>query len=288
MGTLIDGAAIARRIEGEVARECERLVRLGVTPSLVAVQVGHDAASALYIKRQRRACARLGVGYRVKEVPADVSEQALLREIALLNRSPQVTGIILQMPLPPHLNPRTLRRALRPDKDVEGVHPQNLGYLLSGRPVLVPCTAAAVMECVLAAGRSLEGLETVVVGHSEIVGKPAALLLMERLATVTVCHVGTRDLWFHTERAELLVVAVGKPHLIPGNRIREGAIVVDVGINESIVDGEPVVVGDVETEAALERASFITPVPGGVGPVTVATLLRNTVKAAASQGPLAI
>ena len=288
MGSLIDGGTIAATIEEEVARECATLKRMGVAPALVAVQVGEDRASALYVKRQKRACERLGVGFLVRSLPADIQEHRLLRELSLLNANPQVTGIILQMPLPPHINARTARRALRPDKDVEGVHPQNLGYILSGKASLVPCTAAAVLECVLASVESLRGMETVVVGHSEIVGKPAALLLMERLATVTVCHIGTRELMDHTRRAELLVVAAGKPGLIQGDAVRPGAIVIDVGINEVVRDGRSVVIGDVDTEAALKSASLVTPVPGGVGPITVAILLRNTVRAAASQGPLPI
>jgi len=286
MARLIDGVGVAARIEEEAARACATLQKLGVMPSLVAVQVGQDPASELFWKRQIRICRRLRVAHRVLPLPENTSEQELLREISRLNRNSEVTGIILQMPLPPHISYRTARRALQPDKDVEGIHPENLGSLLSGLPTLIPCTAAAVLQCLVSTGVSLAGKEAVVVGSSEIVGKPVALLLMERLATVTICHAATRDLLSHVRRAELLVVAAGRPALIPGDAVREGAVVIDVGINKVEKAGTAVIVGDVETEAAAARAAFITPVPGGVGPVTVATLLHNTIKAAASQGPL--
>lgn len=288
MGEPLRGAPIARRIEQDVRREASSLSRAGIVPTLVAIQVGQHAASELYLRRQQQACSRLGVGYRLRSLPADLPEQELLRELSLLNRNPEVTGIILQMPLPEHINPRRARRAIHPDKDVEGVHPQNLGYLLSGRPAVVPCTAAAVMACLDAAGTELKGSEAVVVGHSEIVGKPVALLLMERLATVTVCHHETRDLEAHTRRAGVLVVAVGRPHLLGREHVREGAVIVDVGINE-VRDGDrQVVVGDVDTGEVLPSSSLVTPVPGGVGPVTVAMLLANTVRAASTLGPLAM
>jgi methylenetetrahydrofolate dehydrogenase (NADP+)/methenyltetrahydrofolate cyclohydrolase len=286
VATLIDGRAIAARIEKETQREILGLARMGARPSLVAVQVGEDSASELYLRRQERACARLGIPFRRLGLAAETSERQLLREISELNRDPGVTGIMLQMPLPPPINLRTARRALSPEKDVEGVHPQNLGWLLSGRPILIPCTAAAGIECLTETGAPLEGLEAVVVGHSETVGKPVALLLMERLCTVTVCHHGTRDLRAHTRRADVLVVAVGRPGLIDGDAVKEQSIVIDVGINEVERGGRTEVVGDVDAATVAPKAAWLTPVPGGVGPVTVAMLLRNTLRSLARQGPL--
>jgi len=283
---LIDGKKIAAEIRGEAEREVQALTRLGVVPSLVAVEVGDDPASELYLKRQETSCARLGIRYQRLRLEDSVTEAELIRQIGHLNHRPDVTGIIIQMPLPQHVNPRAARRAISPEKDVEGVQPQNLGYLLSGRTSLVPCTAAAALACIESTDLVLHGTEAVVVGHSETVGKPIALLLMERLATVTVCHHGTTDLASHTSRADLLVVAVGKPGLISSDTIKNGAVVIDIGINEIERDGHTEVVGDVDPGAA-DRASWMTPVPGGVGPVTVAMLLRNTARAVARQGPLA-
>lgn len=288
MATNIDGQQIARRIEDEVDRELKTLSQVGVVPSLVAVQAGDDKASVIYLRRQQKAATRLGIGYRIKKLGADVTEPELLREIGQLNRSPDVTGILVQMPLPPQINPRTIRRALHPDKDVEGVHPQNLGRLLSGGRHLVPCTAAAAFECLRSVPLSLEGREAVVVGHSETVGKPVALLLMEQLATVTVCHHGTQDVRAHTRRAEVLVVAVGKPGLVHGDDVLPGAVVVDIGINEVEREGRVEVVGDVDAASVGDRAGWLTPVPGGVGPVTVAMLFRNTVRAVSRQGTLPV
>lgn len=282
MTRIIDGKALALRIEAEVAREAAALDSMGAAPVLASVQAGRTPAAEIYMRHQARAAERTGIAYRRIELPAEISERQLLRELERIAQDPQVTGLLLQTPLPPHLSARAVRRALDPLKDVEGVHPANLGWLLSDRPGLVPCTAAAALECILSTGVDLRGKEAVVVGHSETVGKPIALLLMERLATVSVCHHATVNLQEHVRRAEILVVAAGQPGLVRGADLREGAIVVDVGINEIERDGKRVVVGDVEA-GTENRAAWITPVPGGVGPVTVALLLRNTVRAAARQ-----
>lgn len=286
MANLIDGKTIAAQVEAEVRREISALAELGIRPSLVAVDVGQDPASERYLRRQEKICSGLGVAYQRLRLDPALSERQIQRELANLNKREDVTGIILQSPLPDHINLRAARRAISPEKDVEGVHPQNLGYLLSGRPTLVPCTAAAALACVQATGLALKGLEAVVVGHSETVGKPVALLLMEQLATVTVCHIGTRDLASHLRSADLIVVAVGRPGLIDGSMVKEGVAVIDVGINEVERDGVQSVVGDVDRASVEPRAGWLTPVPGGVGPVTVAMLLRNTVTAVARQGLL--
>lgn len=280
MATLIDGRALAAGIEAGIRHEVEGLAGMGLVPSLVAVQVGEDPASEIYLRRQERACGRLGIRFRRVALGGDTTERQVLREIDQLNRNQEVTGIMVQMPLPSHVGVRAVRRALHPRKDVEGVHPQNLGWLLSGRTTLVPCTAAAVLHCIRSTGLALRGLEAVVVGHSETVGKPVALLLMEELCTVTVCHHGTVDLAAHTARADLLVVAVGKPGLISGPAVKPGATVIDVGITEVVRDGRSEVAGDVDASSVAPRAAFLTPVPGGVGPVTVAMLLRNIVASA--------
>lgn len=275
MAKLIDGKAIAATVRREVQ---DAVAARGAPPSLVAVQVGDDPASHLYVRRQEKSCAQLGIAYRRLRLPTDTSEGALLEELRALNATDDVTGIILQMPLPSHIDPRLARRVMDPVKDVEGVHPENLGWLLSGRATRVPPTAAAALACIESTGVPLEGAGAVVVGHSETVGRPVALLLMERLATVTVAHHATHDVAAHTANADIVVVAVGKPGLVTAAMIKPGAVVVDVGINEvAHEDGSTTVVGDVDPSVA-DQAGWLTPVPGGVGPVTVAMLMRNAAK----------
>ena len=278
MAKLIDGKAIAAAVRREVQDAVATRAAQGAPPSLVAVQVADDAASDLYVRRQERSCAKLGIAFQRLRLPSDATEGRLLDELAALNGRGDVTGIILQMPLPAHINPRVARRGLAPDKDVEGVHPENLGWLLSGRTTRVPPTAAAALACIESTGVQLEGAEAVVIGHSETVGKPVALLLMERLATVTVAHHAPHDVAAHTTRADVVVVAVGKPGLVTASMIKPGAVVVDVGINEvEQEDGSTIVVGDVDASVA-DQAGWLSPVPGGVGPVTVAMLMRNATK----------
>lgn len=286
MAILIDGHQIAQRVHQEAKQEVDTLRAVGVQPSLAAVLVGEDPASELYLRRQERQSRQAGILYQRVTLPPDTSERQLLRELGRLNAREDITGIILQMPLPPGIHPRTARRGIAPEKDVEGVHPQNLGMLLSGAKSLIPCTAEAVIECILRTGEPIEGREAVVVGMSEIVGRPVALLLMERLATVTVCHRSTSGLSGHTRRADILVVAVGKAGLLGGGDVKPGSVVIDVGINEVERDGKMEVVGDVDRDSVEPVAAWLTPVPGGVGPVTVANLMRNTARAAARQRPL--
>ncbi|MCM8761853.1 MAG: bifunctional 5,10-methylenetetrahydrofolate dehydrogenase/5,10-methenyltetrahydrofolate cyclohydrolase [Candidatus Omnitrophica bacterium] len=276
MGNLIDGKAIAEKIKEEVKKELEILKGEGIIPKLVAVYVGENPASSVYINQQRKNCEKAGIVYELKNLPADTTEAQVISEIEKLNNDKSVTGIILQLPLPKGIDTRKVQASIIPEKDVEGINPANMGWIIYGRPYLAPCTALAVKEIIDSTGVDLYGKDVVMVGHSDIVGKPVALLLVDKFATVSICHIGTSDagmLEDYVSRADILVVAVGKANLIPGRWIKEGAIVVDVGINRV---GDKIV-GDVEFETAKERSSLITPVPGGVGPVTTAILLRNVI-----------
>ncbi|MCX8083069.1 MAG: bifunctional 5,10-methylenetetrahydrofolate dehydrogenase/5,10-methenyltetrahydrofolate cyclohydrolase [bacterium] len=279
MGNLIDGKILAEKIKGEVAKEMEILKTEGIVPKLVAVQVGENPASAVYTNQQKKNCEKAGIVYELKNLPADISEENVILEIEKLNRDSSITGIILQLPLPEGMDTRKVQASIKLEKDVEGVNPANMGWIVYGRPFLAPCTALAVKEIIDSTGVDLYGKNVVMVGHSDIVGKPVALLLVDKFATVSICHIGTSKagmLEEYVRRADILIVAVGKANLIPGGWIKEGAVVVDVGINRV---GDKIV-GDVEFETAKERVSLITPVPGGVGPVTTAILLRNVVRAA--------
>ena len=279
MGEIIDGKAIAKRIREDVKREIDVLKRDGIYPELVAVSVGENPASSVYIKQQRKNCEKVGIEYSLEQLPENSTEKEIINCIEKLNNDDKTTGIILQLPLPSGIDVKKIQSKISPLKDVEGVNPANLGWIFYGKPFLAPCTALAVKEIIDTTGVDLYGKEVVMVGHSDIVGKPVALLLVNEFATVSICHIGTSDagnLRMHVERAEILIVAVGKANLIPGEWIKEGAIVIDVGINRV---GDKIV-GDVEFEKAKEKASLITPVPGGVGSVTTAILLRNTVEAA--------
>ncbi|HOK79256.1 MAG TPA: bifunctional 5,10-methylenetetrahydrofolate dehydrogenase/5,10-methenyltetrahydrofolate cyclohydrolase [bacterium] len=279
---ILAGKEIAEKIKQIVKKDLEQLKTRGIVPKLVAVQVGENPSSLVYLGAQKKSCAAIGIEHEVKNLDGNVSESDLIQFIKNLNEDRTVTGIILQMPLPPSMDVRKVQSTISPEKDVEGVNPANLGWIVYGRPVLAPCTALAVKELIDSTGVNLYGKEVVMVGHSDIVGKPVALLLVDKFATVSICHIGTSDsgmLETHVSRAEILVVAVGKAHLIKGSWVKKDAIVVDVGINKL---GDKIV-GDVEFEVAKENASWITPVPGGVGPVTTAILLRNTVLAAKMQ-----
>ena len=276
---LIDGRAVAARAKEELKKEIVELeTKYQSSPLLLAVQVGENPASASYLKSQKKGCEEVGIDYQVQELPREISEKELVQFIKEKNQDEKITGIILQMPLPQQIDAEKVQEAIDPKKDVEGVNPQNMGLLFYGWPGLVPCTALAVMELIKSTGTSIKGKQVTLVGHSALVGKPLALLLLSSefdSATTTVCHIATQDLAANTKRAEILIVAVGKPGLIKGDMVREGAIVIDVGINR--VEGK--IVGDVIFDEAKEKASMITPVPGGVGPVTAAMLLKNTLEA---------
>lgn len=288
---VIDGKARARVIEEEVRLRVAELRAQGWPPQLVSITIGDNPAAAVFVRNQQRACERVGVGYVNRSYPSEVSQAEMELAIAALNLDPRVTGIILQRPVPPHLDLERLQNAIHRTKDVEGMSAANIGNIVYGNFSLGPCTSLAAVDLLRTTGLTLPGLEVVVVGHSEIVGKPVALLLLEELATVTICHHGTRNLTQHTRRADALFVAVGKPALIRGDMVRPGAAVIDIGINQVPVrraDGTmgTKLVGDVDFESVHEVAGWITPVPGGVGPVTVAMLLRNTVVATERQRQL--
>lgn len=277
-GILLEGKPIAEGIKAKIKIEIEELKakhKRGM--KLIAIQIGENASSAVYVKAQKKAAESLGVEYELKTLPQDTKQedaQGLIRE---LNDDPGVTAIILQLPVPKGIDAKALSNLMMPAKDAEGMHPQNLGNILLGNYKTGPCTAMAVMELLESTNVKLYGKETVIVGHSEIVGKPLSLMLLNKFATTTVCHIATGErgaLADHVKTAEILVVAVGKAGIIKGDWVKEGAIVIDVGINRV---GEKIV-GDVEFDAASKKASYITPVPGGVGPITTTILMRNAVE----------
>jgi methylenetetrahydrofolate dehydrogenase (NADP+)/methenyltetrahydrofolate cyclohydrolase len=279
LAKLLEGKPIAERIKEEIRQDAGSLKN---KPVLASIMVGENAGAEAYVKSQKKNAEALGIEYQFQKLPADTSESALIEFIRKLNSDTAVNGMIIQMPLPAGIDYKKIGAFIAPEKDVEGMHPANIGKIVFGKAKILPCTPAAVMELLNSAGIDLYGKEVVVVGHSEIVGKPLALLLLDKFATVTVCHIGTSKagkLEEHVRKAEILIVAVGKAGLINGEWIKEGAIVIDVGINR-VADK---IVGDVEFETAEKRASWITPVPGGVGPLTVTMLMRNLIEAAKLQ-----
>ncbi|MFB9145715.1 bifunctional methylenetetrahydrofolate dehydrogenase/methenyltetrahydrofolate cyclohydrolase FolD [Halomonas alkalicola] len=275
---LIDGKSIAARVRQQVARQVQARRDAGArVPGLAVVLVGQDPASAVYVRNKHNACVEAGIESFRHQLPAETSQEELEALVDRLNADPTVDGILVQLPLPAHLDARPILERIRPDKDVDGFHPYNLGRLAQRLPMLRPCTPKGVMTLLEQSDLRVRGLDATVVGASNIVGRPMALELMLAGCTTTVCHRFTQNLEEHVRRADLLVVAVGKPGLVKGEWVKEGAIVIDVGINR-LEDGS--LAGDVDFAAAAERASWITPVPGGVGPMTVATLLENTLQAA--------
>ncbi len=292
---IIDGDAVAAKIKDELKKEIENLHRLNRAVSLAAIQVGENPSSRVYIKNQKNTCEELGIRYQLHELPEQTTQDKLIAYIEKLNQDHGVTGIILQMPLPSSINSREVQWRIAPEKDVEGMHPSNLGRLFYGNAVVMPCTALAAVTLLKSIGIPLKGLEAVIVGRSEIVGMPAAVILLKsgkESPTVTVCHTATRDINFHTGRADIVIVAAGRPNMVTADMVKEGVILIDVGINRVPVldeNGQPVLnekgkprkktVGDADFDGIRPKASYITPVPGGVGPVTVAMLLKNTVEA---------
>jgi methylenetetrahydrofolate dehydrogenase (NADP+)/methenyltetrahydrofolate cyclohydrolase len=274
------GRDLAARIMGEVRNATADLKSAGWAAKLVSVTVGDVSAVDIYVRNQRRKAAEVGIEFEERNYPESITQKELEIAVRVMNIDPRITGIILQRPVPRHLSLKALQAAVNPMKDVEGMHPASIGNIVYNQLDLAPCTAAASVELLKSTGLKLEGLEVVVVGHSEIVGKPIAFLLMSEGATVTVCHHMTRSVAAHARRADALVVAVGKPRLIDAQMVKPGAAVIDIGINTVIgPDGKETIVGDVNYDAVKEEAAWITPVPGGVGPVTVSILLRNTVTA---------
>lgn len=274
---ILQGAPYAREIYAGLAQRIAALKARGVQPGLAAIEAGGNAASLVYIRNKVKACAAAGVRSEVHSLPVDCSESALLERLEALNRDPRVHGVIVQLPLPRALDPRRVLQAIAPEKDVDGFGWGNLGALLDGAPRYVPGTPLAVMTLLDRAAIPISGRHAVVVGRSTIVGKPMALLLLSRDATVTVCHSRTPDLARFTRAADIIVVAAGKPGVLTGQMIKNGAVVIDVGINR-LADGR--LAGDVDFPSVSAIASWITPVPGGVGPMTVAMLIANTVSAA--------
>jgi methylenetetrahydrofolate dehydrogenase (NADP+)/methenyltetrahydrofolate cyclohydrolase len=275
---VLDGKAVAAKVRGEVGERAARLAgRLGRAPGLAVVQVGADPASSVYVRNKRKAAAEAGIVSFAYDLPATTSASDLLALIDLLNHDETVDGILVQLPLPAGLDATRVMDAVDPSKDVDGFHPTNTGLLAQKRPALRPCTPLGVIRLAAEYNIALRGLKATVVGASNIVGRPMALELLLAGATVTVCHTGTRDVRAEVERADLVVAAVGKAHFVPGDWIKPGAAVFDVGINR---DGAGKMVGDVGYDRAFERAGWITPVPGGLGPMTIAMVLSNAVEAA--------
>ena len=278
---ILDGVALAEKSRAETKRRAEQLRAAGKPVRLVAILVGEPSGAVVYAERQADSCRAVGIDYDLHRLPAESTARQVAERIDELNRSDRVTGIMLHLPLPKRMNPTEMQARIDARKDVEGVSPANIGFVVYGRTLIAPCTARAAMELVEASGVRLEGAEACVVGASEIAGKPTALLLTQRKATVSICQKETRDLASHTSKAEVLVVAAGRPNLIGPDHVRPGACVIDIGINRvTTLSGKMKTVGDVDYERVVGKAGWITPVPGGVGPMTVAMLLSNTARSA--------
>jgi len=280
---ILDGKAVASDIRSEVAERVRALSERGVTPGLAAVLVGDDQASRIYVGAKHKACADVGIRSEQVDLPAYVTEHEVLATMRRLNRDPEIHGIIVQLPLPSHLRELEIQRTVAPEKDVDGLHPWNVGMMLRGEPTFQPATPYGVVELLLRSGIELQGAEVAVVGYGDLVGAPLSIMLAQDSirgnATVTCCHVKTRNLAEHTLRADILVAAAGVPQMITGDMVKPGSTVIDVGVHRT-PEG---LVGDVRFDEAAEVAGAITPVPGGVGPMTVAMLLVNTVAAAEAQ-----
>ena len=281
---LLYGKHVRKAVLADVKRDLENLSKAGKLGRLVSVAIGDVEEVAVYIRGQARAAAEVGMPFDEQHWPASLSQEECKQRLIEMNDDPDVVGVVLQRPVPEHLNIRSLQSAIHPLKDVEGMNPASIDNIVYNDTALAPCTAAASVEMIRATGLNLEGLEVVIVGHSEIVGKPAAFMLMAEGATVTVCHHMTRSVAAHTRRADAVLVAVGVPGLLTADMVKPGAAVIDIGINQiTAEDGTTRIVGDADTENVANIASWTTPVPGGVGPVTVAILLRNAVYAMKKQ-----
>ena len=284
---IIKGTEIAKQIREEISQEVKTLKeKHGVTPGLVTILVGENPASVSYVTAKQKTSKTLGFYSIQDNQPEDISEEKLLSLIDMYNKDPKIHGILVQLPLPKHIDEKKILYAIDPKKDVDGFHPVNVGKLMIGEPDYLPCTPHGIQQLLIRSGVQIEGAEVVVVGRSNIVGKPIAMILVQKQkganATVTICHTGTKDLAFHTRRADILIVAAGRPKAITADMVKEGAVVIDVGVNRigKTSEGKAILVGDVDFEAVKEKASAITPVPGGVGPMTITMLMYNTVKAA--------
>jgi methylenetetrahydrofolate dehydrogenase (NADP+)/methenyltetrahydrofolate cyclohydrolase len=284
---LIKGAEVAAQIREELKAEIAELkAKHNVVPGLVTVLVGADPASQVYVGAKEKTSKELGIYSERYDLLEKTTQQELLKLIDKLNKDPKINGILVQLPLPKHLNEEEVLYAIDPKKDVDGFHPVNVGKLMIGEPDYMPCTPAGIQQLLIRSGTQIEGAEVVVVGRSNIVGKPIANILLQKApganATVTICHTRTRDMAFHTKRADILIVAAGKPKYITADMVKEGVVVIDVGVNEigKTAEGKRILAGDVDFETVKEKAKAITPVPGGVGPMTITMLMTNTVRAA--------
>ncbi|MGM0416274.1 MAG: bifunctional methylenetetrahydrofolate dehydrogenase/methenyltetrahydrofolate cyclohydrolase FolD [Thermodesulfobacteriota bacterium] len=275
--TLIDGKALAAQMREQLAQSVVELEQKGVVPGLAVVLVGDDPASRVYVSMKEKACAKAGIFSDEHRLPAETSQEELLALVDKLNNDPRIDGILVQLPLPEHIDEDAVITSIATEKDVDGFHPESVGRLVTGNPTFKSCTPYGVMKMLESISYDLNGKEVVVVGRSNIVGKPLALMCLAENATVTVCHSRTQDLPGHVKRADVVIAAVGRTEMVKGEWIKDGAVVIDVGINRQ-EDGK--LLGDVEFAAASEKASYITPVPGGVGPMTITMLLENTVQSA--------
>ena len=284
---LIKGAEVAAQIREELKNEIADLkAKHNIVPGLVTVLVGADPASQVYVGAKEKTSKELGIYSERYDLPADTSQKDLLSLIDKLNKDPKINGILVQLPLPKGLNEEEVLIAIDPKKDVDGFHPVNVGKLMIGEPDYLPCTPAGIQQLLIRSGTQIEGAEVVVVGRSNIVGKPIANMLLQKAdganATVTVCHTRTRDMPFHTKRADILIVAAGKPKAVTGDMVKEGVVAIDVGVNEigKTAEGKRILAGDIDFETVSPKAAAITPVPGGIGPMTITMLMMNTVRAA--------
>lgn len=280
MAKILSGKTVSQRIKDELKKEVAELKEKNINPGLAVIIVGDDPASRVYVNNKKKACDEIGIYSEEYALPEETSEEELLALIRKLNGKKEINGILVQLPVPKQINEETIINAIEPKKDVDAFHPVNVGKIMVGNFDFVPCTPAGVMELIDESGIDVAGKECVVVGRSNIVGKPQAMLLLHKNGTVTICHSKTKNLKEKTKQADILIAAVGKPNFITGDMIKEGAVVIDVGINRI---AEKKLVGDVDFESAEKVAGAITPVPGGVGPMTIAMLMKNTVKAAIIQ-----
>jgi len=284
---LIKGAEIASQIREELKQEIAGLkAKHSIVPGLVTVLVGADPASQVYVGAKEKTCKELGIYSERYDLPEKTTQQELITLVDKLNKDPKINGILVQLPLPKHLNEEEVLFTIDPRKDVDGFHPVNVGKLMIGEPDYLPCTPAGIQQLLVRSGTEISGAEVVVVGRSNIVGKPIANILLQKKpganATVTICHTGTKDIAFHTRRADILIVAAGKPKAITADMVKEGVVVIDVGVNAigKTAEGKRILAGDVDFDSVKEKAKAITPVPGGVGPMTITMLMMNTVRAA--------
>lgn len=283
MGKIIDGKLISKSVKDKIAAEVQELKKSGITPGLAVIIVGENPASQIYVRNKQRACEEVGFESFKYELPESTTQNELLELVKKLNNDDRVNGILCQLPLPKHIDESTVINNISPKKDVDAFHPENVGRIMIGDYSFLPCTPAGVMELIASTGTDITGKECVVIGRSNIVGKPMAMLLLHKSGTVTVCHSKTQDLKAECRRADILVAAVGVAKLITGDMVKEGAVLIDVGMNR---DENGKLCGDIDFDSCKDKASYITPVPGGVGPMTIAMLMKNTLTAAKEQNAI--